>query len=122
MEHNTSHTAVLKIEGNLLSASSAALFKLNVGRLLSGNTTRLILDLNKLSAVDKGGLRLMIHVLKKLQGGGELVICGASENISNLIVRTGLGSLIQVEQQITTDDLGLLPFLKRKLVTSILKI
>ena len=104
--HQQGKTAVLTINSDALNASLSAGFKMNVIKLIDAGVERLILDLSKLTRMDKSGLRLLIYALKKLQGG-DLVVCGVPENISRLINGTGLGSLMRIEQQVTTSDLML---------------
>lgn len=81
---------VVSPQGPRLDAATAPRFKSHMVDLITGGTTRIILDLSRVDFMDSTGLGSIMSIMKTLGGIGEIVLCGISEKLKKLFSITKL--------------------------------
>ncbi|MCU1498892.1 MAG: anti-sigma factor antagonist [Acidimicrobiales bacterium] len=90
-------SATISLTGELDPATAPELEEA-IEAVLAEGTTRLVLDLGRLTFLDSSGLRVFVTARQALgERDGELVLRGPSANTQRLLDITGLGELITVE-------------------------
>jgi len=89
-------SAVIELKGSLLSDTEGqALFALGEKILAEGNKN-IILDLTQLKHVNSSGLGIFIRLLTRTRNlGGDVVICGINQGVSNLFTITKLHTIFR---------------------------
>jgi anti-anti-sigma factor len=86
----------LAISGKL-SAATAEEFGVAVDKAIT-ESTKLILDFQKVSYLASAGIRILISTQKKLiGGGGSLTFTNVQENISEVFELTGLDDVFNIQ-------------------------
>ncbi len=88
--------AVLTITEEYMDASNAALVRQSILKQLGGRT-RVILDLSRVTFVDSAGLSGLLACLQQLdQAGGDLKLCGITEEVRVLFNLIKMQRLIEI--------------------------
>jgi anti-sigma B factor antagonist len=94
-DHLSPGLAVVRCDGRLNMVSASGL-KTHLDRTVDGGDPRIVVDLTKVSFVDSSGLGALIGGLKKArQGGGDLRIAGAAEQVSSVLRLTNLDRVLR---------------------------
>jgi anti-sigma B factor antagonist len=89
-------TAILRIEGDVTSASEADLMAA-YGLAAANGATVVILDFSKLAYMNSGGIGLLVTLLVRAQrGGSRLVATGLSEHYRQIFALTRLDEAIEI--------------------------
>lgn len=90
-----SGAVVVRPEGRL-DMMSARDFREQLHAVVRGGDTRVVVDLSGLDAIDSSGLGALISGLKAArQGGGDLRISGAGEQVSAVLELTNLNRVLK---------------------------
>jgi len=91
---------VMRISGKLLENDvSAALWQLFSD--LPAETNKLIIDLAGVSVMNSSGIGICLKCFTALRNkGGEVVFCGVSDSVSNLLLLTKLNSIFTISADI----------------------
>jgi anti-anti-sigma factor len=88
--------AVLRIEGDVTSASEADLMAA-YGLAAANGATVVVLDFSKLAYMNSGGIGLLVTLLVRAQRGGcRLVATGLSEHYRQIFTLTRLDEAIEI--------------------------
>jgi anti-sigma B factor antagonist len=89
--------AVITLYGELIDRNEAQELTDLVHRLSEEGQNRIVLDLSELKYMNSTGLNVLINVLTRTRkNGGDLVICGVSKKVSELLLITKLNSVFTV--------------------------
>ena len=96
-EEKHGDVVVLAPSGRVDSASSGELEGALLGHLGAGET-RLAVDLGGVEYISSAGLRVLLMLVKKLQGsGGRLVLCAMPESVRLVFELAGFLPLFEIE-------------------------
>jgi anti-sigma B factor antagonist len=94
-DHLSSGVAVVRCDGRLNMVAASG-FKAHLDRTVGEGSPRIVVDLSNVSFVDSSGLGALIGGLKKArQGGGDLRIAGAAEQVSTVLRLTNLDRVLR---------------------------
>lgn len=80
-----------------LDAAIAPAFKGQMVDYINQGQNKLVLNLAEVEFVDSSGLTAIVSTLKSLGlGGGEMVVCGVGQNLTNLFKLTKLDKVFKV--------------------------
>jgi anti-sigma B factor antagonist len=82
--------------GNRIDASASTNFKGYMQDWINEGRRLIVLDLAAVDFIDSSGLVAIVSVLKMIGPGGELVICGMSEEVMNLFRLTRMNRVFQI--------------------------
>ncbi len=106
IERRADGLAILHLTGRL-DLASASIFKNQVTELLEDGASIVILDLGEVPFVDSSGLGAIVAGLKAArQGGGDLRLAGAQEQMRFLLELTTLSSVLQPYATIEEAEYG----------------
>ena len=95
-EKTIDQATVLTLTGDLDSFSSAYL-KEHIGRLFEQGVYKIVIDLSSVGFVDSAGLGQLVGALKMcFHHGGNLVLVGANEAVTDLLRLTKLDTVFKV--------------------------
>lgn len=80
----------------VLDGKAALTFERKLVELLDAKTTRLVIDLTKVSLVTSAGIRALVLAAKRLRGGGALALCGLSTQVRGVFDVAGLSSVFTI--------------------------
>lgn len=80
----------------VLDGKAALAFERKLVELLDAKTTRLVIDLTKVSLVTSAGIRALVMAAKRLRVGGALALCGLSPQVKSVFDVAGLSSVFTV--------------------------
>lgn len=101
-ERKVGHSLVIRILEARLGADRATAFKDTIGRFIQRGETRLVLDLSCVEFIDSSGLGAILSVLKRLGKDGELVVCGITEPVANMLKLTRMDRIFTVHRSVDT--------------------
>ena len=97
-----SGAVVIRPEGRL-DMMSARDFREQLHAIVKGGDTRVIVDLSGLDAIDSSGLGALISGLKAArQGGGDLRVSGAGEQVQAVLELTNLNRVLKAHESADT--------------------
>ncbi len=106
IERRADGLAILHLTGRL-DLASASIFRNQVTELLGDGVSIVILDLGEVPFVDSSGLGAIVAGLKAArQGGGDLRLAGAQEQMRSLLELTTLNSVLQPYATIEDAEYG----------------
>ena len=95
--------AIISLYGELIDRNEAQQLLNQLNLLSEGGIKNFILELSELKYMNSTGLNVLINVLtKSRKNGGELVICGISKKVNELLLITKLNSVFTVSE--STDE------------------
>ena len=95
--------AILSLYGDLIDRNLAQSLMDEVTKLSDEGQHKFIFELSELKYMNSTGLNVLINVLtKSRKSGGDLVICGVSKKVQELLLVTKLNSVFSVTQ--TTEE------------------
>lgn len=80
----------------VLDGKAAMAFERKLVELLDAKTTRLVIDLTKVSLVTSAGIRALVMAAKRLRGGGALALCGLSPQVKGVFDVAGLSAVFTI--------------------------
>lgn len=80
----------------VLDGKAATTFERKLVELLDAKTTRLVIDLTKVSLVTSAGIRALVMAAKRLRGGGGLALCGLSPQVRSVFDVAGLSTVFTI--------------------------
>lgn len=93
--------AILSLYGDLIDRSLAQSLMDEVNLLSEEGQHKFIFELSELKYMNSTGLNVLINVLTKTRkSGGDLVICGVSKKVQELLLVTKLNSVFSVTSTI----------------------
>ncbi|MSP70254.1 MAG: anti-sigma factor antagonist [Bacteroidetes bacterium] len=99
----TEPIAIISLYGELIDRTEAQQLLNQLNLLSEGGIKNFILELSELKYMNSTGLNVLINVLTKARkNGGELVICGISKKVNELLLITKLNSVFTVSE--STDE------------------
>ena len=81
-----------------LDAAAAPQFKGELEASLPDGSSRVLLDLHKVSFVDSTGLGALVGLLKRLGGSGKIAVVGANPAVRRLFQLTRLEELFNLSE------------------------
>lgn len=95
--HVKDSVLVIKPKLARLDATSAHDFKRIMDQALAGGQNKVVLDLSQVSFMDSSGITSLVTFFKNVtcKPGGDLVLCGLKEQLSNLMHITKLDLAIR---------------------------
>lgn len=97
LEEKRGEAVVLAPRGRVDSTSSAELESALLRHLDAGET-RLAVDLGEVEYISSAGLRVLLMLVKKLQGsGGRLVLCAMPDSVRLVFELAGFLPLFEIE-------------------------
>jgi len=91
-----SHYVVVKAAGRL-DTNTAPEFEQECAACLTGSEGKIILDFSKLEYISSAGLRCVLSMAKKIRAnGGNLVLCGLSGFVEEVIRISGFDSFLTI--------------------------
>lgn len=96
LEERQDGVVVLAPRGRADSTSSATLEAALLRQLDAGHT-RLVVDLGGVEYISSAGLRVLLMLAKKLQGGGHLVLCAMPESVRLVFELAGFLPIFEIE-------------------------
>ena len=86
-----------------LTAAEAPLLREHVGRELSGNLGRVVLDMTEIPYVDSAGLEALLEITERMGEGAQVLrICGANKTVREVLTLTDLAPLFDHFDDVTT--------------------
>jgi anti-sigma B factor antagonist len=99
----TEPIAIISLYGELIDRNEAQQLLNQLNLLSEGGIKNFILELSELKYMNSTGLNVLINVLTKARkNGGELIICGISKKVNELLLITKLNSVFTVSE--STDE------------------
>ena len=87
---------IIRISGRIDPATSNQLEEA-LNKVISGGSSRLILDLSEVNFISSSGLRVFLSILKKVKAqNGDLKICGMDSNVGKIFKIAGFVSLFDI--------------------------
>ena len=87
--------------GDLIDRNQAQEFLDNINANIDGGTNKVIIELTELRYMNSTGLNVLINTLTKARkAGGDLVICGVTKKVQELLVITKLSSVFTVTETV----------------------
>ena len=80
----------------VLDGKAATTFERKLVELLDAKTTRLVIDLTKVSLVTSAGIRALVMAAKRLRGSGALALCGLSPQVKGVFDVAGLSTVFTI--------------------------
>lgn len=80
----------------VLDGKAAMTFERKLAELLDAKTTRLVIDLTKVSLVTSAGIRALVMAAKRLRGSGALALCGLSSQVKSVFDVAGLTAVFTI--------------------------
>jgi anti-anti-sigma factor len=80
----------------VLDGKAAMAFERKIAELLDAKTTRLVIDLTKVTLVTSAGIRALVMAAKRLRGGGALALCGLSTQVKGVFDVAGLSGVFTI--------------------------
>lgn len=77
----------------VLDGKAALAFERKLVELLDAKTTRLVIDLTRVTLVTSAGIRALVMAAKRLRGVGALALCGLSPQVKSVFDVAGLASV-----------------------------
>jgi anti-sigma B factor antagonist len=87
-------TLVARPLGRWLDAQTAPHVQRAVAAAIEDGARSVVLDLGEVTTVDSAGLGAMMRLLKLIPEGGRLVLCGCLPQVSELLERSRLDSIL----------------------------
>lgn len=95
--NSKSPVAVLALYGELIDRTQGNELSGRIEALAEENIHKIVLDLSELKYMNSTGLNVLINTLSKTRkNGGDLVLCGISRKIQELLLVTKLNSVFTV--------------------------
>ncbi len=95
--------AIISLYGELIDRNEAQHLMDQIDGLSDDGQKNFILELSELKYMNSTGLNVLINVLtKSRKNGGDLVICGVSKKVQELLLVTKLTSVFSVSE--STED------------------
>lgn len=93
----TTHGDVTVLDASgRLDLLTAPEFRARIADAIAGGTSRLVVDFERVEFVDSSGLGALVAALKLARrAGGDLRICGASEQLEIVLDLTGLDRVLR---------------------------
>lgn len=88
--------AVLTVTAGRLDANIAPDLKKVVSEIVTGGTSRIMLDLEKVQFMDSSGLGAVISSFKLTGQKGEFVICNMNEAVKEIFALTHMDRLFEI--------------------------
>jgi anti-sigma B factor antagonist len=86
-----------------LTAAEAPLLREHVGRELTGNLGRVVLDMTEIPYVDSAGLEALLEITERMGEGAQVLrICGANKTVREVLTLTDLAPLFDHFDDVTT--------------------
>jgi anti-sigma B factor antagonist len=79
-----------------LDAYAAPAFRDRMAEFIQGGRRRIVLDLSAVSFLDSTGLGAIVSSLKRLEGNGVMVICGAGEMVMDVFRLTRMDRVFPI--------------------------
>ena len=95
IEQSVGHT-VICYEINRFDSIYAPTFIAEVKERIFSEEKAIILDLSLVEFMDSSGVGAIVSLFKSLHAKATLLLCGASENVENLLELTGVNRLFPV--------------------------
>jgi anti-anti-sigma factor len=80
----------------VLDGKAAMAFERKIAELLDAKTTRLVIDLTRVTLVTSTGIRALVMAAKRLRGGGALALCGLSPQVRSVFDVAGLAGVFTI--------------------------
>jgi len=80
----------------ILDGKAAIAFERKIAELLDAKTTRLVIDLTRVSLVTSFGIRALVMAAKRLRGGGALALCGLTTQVKGVFDVAGLSGVFTI--------------------------
>lgn len=90
---------VVQLEGPL-NATTTPGIQADLEEPLADNTRRVVLDLTRVPFVSSHGLRLLIQTAKQTAAAGQLLVCGLTEQIQQMLVLAGLDKIVEIHDTV----------------------
>jgi anti-sigma B factor antagonist len=104
----TTPTAVISLEGNLLSKDSSELLLNDVDRLAENGHANFIFDCTQLKLMNSTGLNVLIQALTHARrAGGEVVIACVPSKVRELLLLTRLNAVFHVFETVEEAEMHL---------------
>lgn len=95
--------AIFSLYGELIDRNEGQRIMDEMNTLSEGGQHKFILELSELKYMNSTGLNVLINILtKSRKSGGDLVICGVSKKVQELLLVTKLNSVFTVTE--TTEE------------------
>lgn len=79
-----------------LDAALASPFKDKMNELIENGHHIIILDLSQVDFIDSSGLGMIVSILKRLGGQGDLILCGAHDAVMALFQLTRMDKVFKI--------------------------
>lgn len=98
LEINTSDLGSVKLMllNGRLDTETSADFELAAYDAHQAGTRAFVVDLSQISYVSSAGLRVLLALAKKLEGGGELKLCGIKGVVKEVFEKSGFARLFSI--------------------------
>ena len=94
---------ILSLYGELIDRNESQKLMDEINIMVEEGQKKFILELSELKYMNSTGLNVLINILtKSRKNGGDLVICGVSKKVQELLLVTKLNSVFSVTE--TTDE------------------
>ncbi|HEU4414381.1 MAG TPA: STAS domain-containing protein [Candidatus Angelobacter sp.] len=91
---------VVQVLEQRLGADKAVAFKDAVGRVLNNGNPQLYLDLSQVEFIDSSGLGAILSLLKRMEKGRELIICGLTEPVASMFKLTRMDRVFTIYKNV----------------------
>jgi anti-sigma B factor antagonist len=91
---------LIRILESRLGADRAAAFKETIGSFIQRGNLHLVLDLSCVEFIDSSGLGTILSVLKRLGRDGELVVCGVTDPVADMLKLTRMDRIFTVYRSV----------------------
>lgn len=96
IEVSTQGDASIVAPAGVLDGKAAFAFERKLAELLDAKTTRLVIDLTKVTLVTSAGIRALVMAAKRLRGAGGLALCGLTPQVKGVFDVAGLASVFTI--------------------------
>jgi anti-sigma B factor antagonist len=98
-----SPVAILALYGELIDRNEGQRISDEINSLSENGQNKFILELSEMKYMNSTGLNVLINILtKSRKNGGDLIICGVSKKVQELLLVTKLNSVFTVTE--TTEE------------------
>ena len=91
---------IVQILESRLGADKAIPFKDALAPIVSKGAPQVFLDLSQVEFIDSSGLGAMLSVLKRMEKGKELVVCGLTEPVASMFKLTRMDRVFTIHPSV----------------------